>query len=183
VDRITLLNVSFVDEHDDKHDNDDDYNNTPASSAADTRAASASYRELQAIYPNKNIRFYHRKVNWNEIVAHEPHIRQLIYPKTTVMDVNIATALWFAALAASDDPPHLLLSGLAPTNYWVGIDVIKSLGNKARCDKNSIETYDDSGNEIWDGMIASCPIVPKKCDSHFWIPMSCNFCKINHWIM
>jgi hypothetical protein len=70
VDRITLLNVSFVDEHDDKHDNDDDYNNTPASSAADTRAASASYRELQAIYPNKNIRFYHRKVNCGTRTSH-----------------------------------------------------------------------------------------------------------------
>jgi asparagine synthetase B (glutamine-hydrolysing) len=108
VDQVTLLNVSFVDKHDDKHD--DDYNNTSA--AADTRAAIASYRELQAIHPKKNIRFYHRKVDWNEIVTHEPHIRQLIYPKTAVMDVNIATALWFAALAASDDPPRLLLSGL-----------------------------------------------------------------------
>jgi len=36
-------------------------------------------------------------VEWEDICRTEPHIRTLISPKTTVMDVNIATALWFAS--------------------------------------------------------------------------------------
>jgi asparagine synthetase B (glutamine-hydrolysing) len=113
VDQITLLNVSFVDDHNNiKHPDNHRPDTCRHVVAADTLAAMASYQELQAIYPNKKIRFCHRKVDWNEIVTHEPHIRQLIYPKTTVMDVNIAMALWFAASAATTDAPRLLLSGL-----------------------------------------------------------------------
>jgi asparagine synthetase B (glutamine-hydrolysing) len=36
-------------------------------------------------------------VEWEDICRTEPHIRTLLSPKSTVMDVNIATALWFAS--------------------------------------------------------------------------------------
>jgi asparagine synthetase B (glutamine-hydrolysing) len=36
-------------------------------------------------------------VEWKDICRTEPHIRTLLSPKSTVMDVNIATALWFAS--------------------------------------------------------------------------------------
>lgn len=140
---LTLLTVSFVDGEAD--DNDHHHHRISSSSrssrdtnhpppAADTVAAYQSYQELQALYPQAQIHFVHRRVDWQEIAAAEPRIRALMYPKTTVMDLNIATALWFAASAADahhgtttdpsapsaativrdapPPPPRVLLSGL-----------------------------------------------------------------------
>jgi asparagine synthetase B (glutamine-hydrolysing) len=57
----------------------------------------------------------------------EPRIRSLLFPKTTLMDVNIATALWFAAGAATSSDPscssrtsRILLSGLGADELMGG---------------------------------------------------------------
>jgi asparagine synthetase B (glutamine-hydrolysing) len=80
--RIFLYNVSFG----------PDYENS-----ADRKAALVSYQALQELFPDQDVVFQDIVVGWGGIVEQEPHIRTLLAPKTTLMDVNIATALWFAS--------------------------------------------------------------------------------------
>jgi asparagine synthetase B (glutamine-hydrolysing) len=119
---ITLLTVSFVDD-DDTCCDDTDNNHTVAADAAapcqaaDAITAQASYQELVQLYPHANITWHHKVVPYQAVVAVRDRIQELIRPKSTVMDWNIATALWFAAsLAKKDDNDNnddrLLLSGL-----------------------------------------------------------------------
>jgi asparagine synthetase B (glutamine-hydrolysing) len=105
---LTLLTVSFIDHHD-----------TEKTSvvAADAVAAKQTYLELCDLYPNSKINFVHRIVDWNDVISAEPSVRTLAFPKTdSVMDLNIATALWFAASAykdtIDDERLRILLSGL-----------------------------------------------------------------------
>ena len=65
--------------------------------SADRQAALISYKVLQEKFPNQTIHYEDIVVDWEEMIVAEPHIRTLLYPKTTLMDVNIATALWFAS--------------------------------------------------------------------------------------
>mmetsp|Transcript_23057 Transcript_23057/g.25739 ORF Transcript_23057/g.25739 Transcript_23057/m.25739 type:complete len:652 (-) Transcript_23057:141-2096(-) len=46
---------------------------------------------------NLNIVFRDIVVEWEDVCRDDSHIRTLLLPKSTVMDVNIATALWFAS--------------------------------------------------------------------------------------
>jgi asparagine synthetase B (glutamine-hydrolysing) len=67
-------------------------------SAADREAGYQSYEDLRRIYPQLDIRFVVVDIqDWNHVTQIEYHIQQLIFPKTTVMDLNIGTALWFAS--------------------------------------------------------------------------------------
>jgi asparagine synthetase B (glutamine-hydrolysing) len=71
----------------------------------DREAALISYEALQKKYEDNNqtrdddlnIVFRDIVVEWEDICRSDPHIRTLLLPKSTVMDVNIATALWFAS--------------------------------------------------------------------------------------
>lgn len=66
--------------------------------SADRRAAIVSYQSIQERYGDRiDIVFHDVIAGWDEICQVEPHIRTLLLPKATVMDVNIATALWFAS--------------------------------------------------------------------------------------
>ena len=72
--------------------------------SADRRAALESYNALRETYERTvdddcgiKIIFRDIVVDWHGICQSESHIRTLISPKSTVMDVNIATALWFAS--------------------------------------------------------------------------------------
>lgn len=67
--------------------------------AADRRAAIQSYQEIKRRYhPNVHVRLVLVDVgDWDSVKAHDAHIQQLILPKTSVMDLNIGTALWFAS--------------------------------------------------------------------------------------
>ena len=164
---VQLVNVSFIDDDDNNnnnhheqlnaHNNHDDNDvvdddktcpkqkqpTTSSVEAADTKTAYESYKDLQRLFPNRNIPFVHRKVTWSEIRALQQHrIPQLLHPKDTsihndkkknnnnkknqkeeceatpiadttrttttkasssssAMDVNVATALWFAADTAA----------------------------------------------------------------------------------
>jgi asparagine synthetase B (glutamine-hydrolysing) len=115
---LTLLTVSFVDSAIRSAGDDDGATTAKATLAADAMAAEQSFGELRELYPHIKIRLVHRTVDWQQVAREEARIRQLMYPKTTVMDLNIATALWFAASASydhNDGPIHahrVLLSGL-----------------------------------------------------------------------
>lgn len=108
LDEITLVNVSFV----------DDPNNEENPIPADTLAAQVSYLEITQLYPDKNIKFVQQQVCWSEIEMHEARIRGLIHPKGSIMDLNIATALWFAARCCSST--RILLSGLGADEQMGG---------------------------------------------------------------
>ena len=107
--KVTLINVSFV------FDKNGQY--AKESAAADTRAAIASYRELVKLFPDSLIDFQQRQVSWNEVEHERRNIAQLIFPKETVMDFNIATAFWFAADAVD---ARILLSGLGADEQMGG---------------------------------------------------------------
>ena len=130
VTELTLLTVSFIDVP--TTTTTTTINAVTHTTAADAIAAEQSYRELCRIYPRATIHFRHSIVDWETVQSVEEQIRTLAHPKTTtVMDVNIATALWFAASTAvvttgpdknhpspdTDDSAHcpsprILLSGL-----------------------------------------------------------------------
>lgn len=76
---LDLLNVSFED------------------NSADRQAALQSHAELQALYPNHTFRLVCIQPDWDQIVEQRGRIERLMHPKTTTMDLNISTALWFAA--------------------------------------------------------------------------------------
>lgn len=105
---LMLLTVSFIEQHittttDTQMASTIPTPTTPTTTAADAIAAEHSYQELCRLYPLAKIHLIHRIVDWEHVQNVEERIRTLAYPKTTtVMDVNIATALWFAASAMSD---------------------------------------------------------------------------------
>ena len=65
--------------------------------SADRQAALVTHERLQTQYPDKKIIFQDIVVDWDDICREEPHVRTILQPKTTLMDVNIAMALWFAS--------------------------------------------------------------------------------------
>jgi asparagine synthetase B (glutamine-hydrolysing) len=88
--------------------------------SADRQAALITHRTLQDRYPEKRIIFQDIVVSWEDICDHEPHIRTILQPKATLMDVNIATALWFASRGGKSaemdgeesNKPRVLLLGM-----------------------------------------------------------------------
>lgn len=108
-DSVTLVNVAFVE--------DDSNHHQESATPADTVAAIASYQDLQQLFPNATINFVQEQVTWKEILESEQHIQSLIRPKTTTMDLNISTALWFAARACDS---RILLTGLGADEQMGG---------------------------------------------------------------
>ena len=132
---VTLINVSFVEDDGlDSSETQRSVSNTLTTKAADTLAAQASYQELCTLYPQRIIRFVQAQHTWAEIVNVQSSIdfQALLYPQTSVMDINIATALWFAAQAvpkSTDDTldgsipiriNRILLSGLGADEQMGG---------------------------------------------------------------
>jgi asparagine synthetase B (glutamine-hydrolysing) len=88
--------------------------------SADRVAAWKCYEALKERYIDSShttidIIFHDIVVEWDNICQVEQHVRTLLLPKSTVMDVNIATALWFASHGHTqhlgqlhgDNPQHL----------------------------------------------------------------------------
>jgi asparagine synthetase B (glutamine-hydrolysing) len=111
----------------------------------DREAALISYEALQKKYESNNqtcdddlnIVFRDIVVEWEDICRSDPHIRTLLLPKSTVMDVNIATALWFASQGGTTEetktntdteiicndhrsPPRVLLLGMGADELMGG---------------------------------------------------------------
>jgi asparagine synthetase B (glutamine-hydrolysing) len=109
---VVLSNVSFGDHYE---------------KSADRQAALISFQALQELFPNKTIQYEDIVLDWEDIVANEPHIRTILTPKTTLMDVNIATALWFASRGMDKDKdddltkkPRVLLLGMGADEQMGG---------------------------------------------------------------
>jgi asparagine synthetase B (glutamine-hydrolysing) len=96
---LHLINVSFV--------ADKPTGSEPI--AADTQAAIESYKELQGLFPRCHVHLIQERVPYADVQAQASHISRLIYPTDSLLDHNIATALWWAAKAA---PDRLVLTGL-----------------------------------------------------------------------
>jgi asparagine synthetase B (glutamine-hydrolysing) len=97
--------------------------------SADRKAALITAELLQQKYPDKKIIYRDIIVDWEDISKHEPHIRTLLQPKTTLMDVNIGIALWFAGRGKVDtesedgiacDPNRVLLLGMGADEQMGG---------------------------------------------------------------
>lgn len=116
---LTLVNVCFKDSE--KMTLNNNNNNSqqmePTTVAADTLAARAAHEELIHLFPHHKINFVERCVDWKEVQSQMDHIHRLIHPKSSVMDDNIATALWFAAAAC---PNRVVLSGLGADEQMGG---------------------------------------------------------------
>ncbi|KAI2505650.1 asparagine synthase [Fragilaria crotonensis] len=66
--------------------------------AADRQAGLVCYQELQELYPDADMKLILVDIDeWESVVNEEKRVQQLIAPKTSVMDLNIGTALWFAS--------------------------------------------------------------------------------------
>lgn len=85
---IDLLNISF--------DGDTAEDDPPA---PDRLAAIAAVDELQHLYPLRPFRLVHVDVTAAHRLAQEEHVKQLIYPCKTHMDLNIGMAFHAAACA------------------------------------------------------------------------------------
>jgi asparagine synthetase B (glutamine-hydrolysing) len=105
---VVLSNVSFGDNYE---------------KSADRQAALISFQALQALFPNKTIQYEDIVLDWEDIVTNEPHVRTILTPKATLMDVNIATALWFASRGMDKDDltkPRVLLLGMGADEQMGG---------------------------------------------------------------
>ena len=105
---LRLWNVSFVDEVQAKPTGDNSSMHTTATTtqSQDCRAAQASYEELLALFPDRQIWLATSEVSWKEMTQWESHVRTLMHPKTTTMDMNIAMALWFASRGRQCNPTY-----------------------------------------------------------------------------
>lgn len=124
---VVLSNVSFGDNYE---------------KSADRQAALISFQALQELFPNKTIHYEDIVLNWEDIVANEPHIRTILTPKTTLMDVNIATALWFASRGMDMDKDDLT----KPRVLLLGMGADEQMGGYGRHRK----AYDQRGG--WQGL-------------------------------
>ena len=114
---VRLINISFRD--------DDDKDATtvgepPKTIAADTKAALDSFQDLKRLFPNhSDLELICQHATWSEIQSVESYVGNLIHPQpsNSVMHLNIATALWFAARASSS---RVLLTGLGADEQMGG---------------------------------------------------------------
>jgi asparagine synthetase B (glutamine-hydrolysing) len=98
---LYLVNVEFVDDREDEA--------LRTTQAADTLSAQSSYAELMRIFPTHSVHFVRERIAWTDIQERQTHIHSLVSPKSSVMDLNIGAALWFASRAA---PTRVILTGL-----------------------------------------------------------------------
>ena len=100
---IDLLNVAFTGTGDATGDDQNtdvrtaDSKNKTEAPAPDRLAAISALRELKILYPIRDWRLVHIDVTSEERNEHESRVKSLIQPRTTHMDLNIGTALWFAS--------------------------------------------------------------------------------------
>lgn len=97
--------------------------------SADRQAALLVHQEIQAKHPDKQIIFKDIVVDWEDICKYEPHIRTLLQPKSTLMDVNIATALWFASKGQAKESEK---SAIHPRVLLLGMGADELLGGYGR---------------------------------------------------
>jgi asparagine synthetase B (glutamine-hydrolysing) len=117
--RLELYNVAF---------GDSSKEGSNSTMAADRLAALQCYQELESLATELGKKHVPRLVlvnvqNWESVVEQEGRVQQLIYPKTSVMDLNIGTALWFASQGLGNDREQT-----TTTNMYQGEAKILLLG-------------------------------------------------------
>ncbi|XP_063900711.1 asparagine synthetase domain-containing protein 1-like isoform X1 [Zophobas morio] len=85
---IDLINVAFT------LDSEIDINN---SNVPDRVTGRKGVQELAALYPERTWNFIEVDVTLTELYLHKEHIKTLCTPLSSVMDLSIASALWFAS--------------------------------------------------------------------------------------
>jgi asparagine synthetase B (glutamine-hydrolysing) len=66
----------------------------------DRLAATVAIGKLQELFPSRVWNFVKVDVTTEERLCREPHVRSLIHPRQTHMDLNIGCAFWFSARAS-----------------------------------------------------------------------------------
>ncbi|KAI8048306.1 asparagine synthase-domain-containing protein [Syncephalis plumigaleata] len=125
---VDLINVAF------ENPRTLNINNTAtAYEVPDRKTGRCGLAELQRLAPNRPWQFVEVNVPYADACAAKSHIMQLMAPATTLMDMSIAMALWFAAggkgsrTTANLDGPEsydsqcpVLLSGLGADELFAG---------------------------------------------------------------
>ena len=152
--------------------------------SADRIAALKSYNALKEKYRSDNtedscdlkIIFRDIVVDWENICRTEPHIRTLISPKSTVMDVNIGTALWFASrgqcvreeskdsdvLEDNDRSPRVLLLGMGADELMGGYGRHRKAYERGGWEELKSELTMDQ-NRLWE---RNCGRDDRLCSDH-----------------
>lgn len=100
----------------------------------DRQTGRASHAELQRICPERTWRFVAINIPYSETLEHRNHVKRLMRPHNTEMDLSIACALYFASrgqgkVSYTDNPytssqytscARVLLSGLGADEVFAG---------------------------------------------------------------
>nr|CAB3223735.1 asparagine synthetase domain-containing protein 1-like [Phallusia mammillata] len=100
--KIDLINVAFEQQKKASRDSKKGSNSVtgPDYMVPDRVTGLASLDELQKLFPSRKWNFIEVNVSVQELIAErKSRIRDLTYPKDTVLDDSIACAIWFAARA------------------------------------------------------------------------------------
>ncbi|CCD27207.1 putative asparagine synthase NDAI_0K00180 [Naumovozyma dairenensis CBS 421] len=85
---IELLNVGF----------ENPRTGTMPKDVPDRKLAISSYKTLQRLYPEIDIKLIQIDVSYEEYLKHRPKVIDLMYPKQTEMDLSIAISFFFASM-------------------------------------------------------------------------------------
>ncbi|KAJ2553126.1 hypothetical protein EV175_003048 [Coemansia sp. RSA 1933] len=88
---IELFNVAFENPRQTKA------HNTSAYNVPDRKTGRQGWLELCQLDPKREWRFVEIDVPYAQVLHHRTHVRQLLVPADTVMDMSIGLALWFAS--------------------------------------------------------------------------------------
>ncbi|KAJ1728653.1 hypothetical protein LPJ61_003922, partial [Coemansia biformis] len=88
---IELFNVAFENPRQAK------LRNAAPFDAPDRKTGISGWQELQKCDPGRDWRFVEVDVPYTQVLEHSARIRQLLAPSSTVMDMSIGMAIWFAS--------------------------------------------------------------------------------------
>ncbi|KAJ2217013.1 hypothetical protein EV179_000780 [Coemansia sp. RSA 487] len=95
---IELFNVSFENPRQTKAQNNKiQGSNNGVYDVPDRKTGRQGWLELCDLDPTREWRFVEVDVPYSQVLEHRAHIRQLLVPSDTVMDMSIGLALWFAS--------------------------------------------------------------------------------------
>jgi len=106
---IELLNVAFGSS-----------SSTTSFDVPDRQTARVALGELRAIAPGRDWRLVEVNVTAEEVQLAREHVRTLIAPCGTVLDLSIGTALWFAARLCNDSKVRVVFSGIGADEQLAG---------------------------------------------------------------
>ncbi|GAC93803.1 asparagine synthetase [Pseudozyma hubeiensis SY62] len=111
-------------------DQTDDVHTTDIYAVPDRLTGISSYTELLTLSPHRRWNFVCINIPYSEYTSHKPRISSLMSPASSVMDLSIASALFFASrsrghlLSTSDtaytSPAKVLISGLGADELLAG---------------------------------------------------------------